>query len=69
MPEIAKVEEHLEGSFLVDGLADFNYENLLKVIDRVDVLEKENQMLKDELCVRGNTYSWCKGIVVKWQLR
>jgi len=29
---------------------------------RIESLEAENQMLKDELCEKDNTYSWCRGV-------
>ena len=32
---------------------------------KIDNLESENQMLKDELCEKDNTYSWCLGVGIK----
>jgi len=53
-------EEEVVGVSVV-GMVTDHEQMLFNANERIVSLEQENQMLKDELCSRDNSYSWCLG--------
>lgn len=47
-------------SLYFKNVFSFWYDSYLGLRLRLFFLEQENQMLKDELCLKDNTYSWCR---------
>ncbi len=45
-------------NFLLEKIEEI-FLHLFRIDERIDNLEEENDLLKSELCVRDNSYSWC----------